>query len=71
MGKSVVELVADFSSDTNARLSCANDSVFCHLSGGYCDMLTELALDAVRVVCGIFEFLVVFVELEKAERTQD
>ena len=64
----MVDLAADFSSDTNAGLSCANDSIFCRLSGGYCDMLTEPALDAARVVCRIFEFLVVFVELEKAER---
>ena len=71
MGKSVIELATDFGSDTNAGLSCANDSVFHRLSGGYYDTLTELALDAVRVVRGIFEFLVVFVELEKAERTQD
>ena len=39
----MVELAANFGSDTNARLSCSNDSVFCHLSGGYCDTSTELA----------------------------
>ena len=64
----MVELAMDFSSDTNARLSCANDSIFCHLSGGYCDRSTEPALDAARVVCRIFECLAVFIEVEKAER---
>ena len=68
MGKSVVELAMDVGSDTNASCSCGNDSVFFRLSGEYFHMSAELALDAARVAWGIFEFLVVFVELEKAER---
>ena len=71
MGESVVELAVDFGNGTSAGLSCANDSVFRCLSDGYCDMSTELALDAVRVVHGNFEFLVMSVELEKAKRTPD
>ena len=71
MGESVVELAVDFGNGTSAGLSCANDSVFHRLSGGYCDMSTEPALDTVRVVRGIFESLVVSVELEKAKRTPD
>ena len=65
MGESVVELAMDFGNGTSAGLSCTNDSVFRRLSDGYCDTSTEPALDAVRVVHGIFEFLVMSVELEK------
>ena len=71
MGESVVELAVGFGNGTSAGLSCANDSIFHRLSGGYCDTSTEPALDAVRVVRGIFESLVVSVELEKAKRTPD
>ena len=71
MGESVVELAVDFGNGTSAGLSCTNDSVFRRLSDGYCDTSTEPALDAIRVVRGIFEFLVVSVELERTKRTPD